>query len=71
LKSVETEINQFDGMVDMRLLNGISEVELSHSLRNTDDGQQSSWSNVCVAQIFISVSLELSFLYISSNDVVV
>lgn len=46
-------------------------MELGHGLRDSDDGQKGSWSDVGVAQVFIAVSLELSLLNVSGNDVVV
>lgn len=71
LQGVEAEVDQLDGLVHIALLNEVSEVELGHSLRDTDDGQESSWSDVGVAQIIVAVSLELSLLNVSGDDVVV
>ena len=70
LQGGETEIDQLDSLVNILLLNEVSELELSHSLRDSDDSQQGSWGDVGVAQVLISISLELSLLNISRNDVV-
>jgi hypothetical protein len=47
-----------------------SKVEFSHSLRNSNDSQQGSGCDIGVAQIFISVSLELSFFDILGHNIV-
>lgn len=39
LKGGETKVNQFDCLVNVLLLNKVSELELSHRLRNSDDGK--------------------------------
>jgi hypothetical protein len=38
LKSVKTEVNQLNGLVDILLLDEVSELELGHGLRDSDDG---------------------------------
>jgi hypothetical protein len=38
LKSVETKVNQLNGLVDILLLDKVSKLELSHGLRDSDDG---------------------------------
>jgi len=71
LQGCETEIDELDGRINILLLNQVSKLELGHGLRNSDDSQQSSWGDVGVTQIFVSISLELSLLNVSGNDVVV
>lgn len=70
LQSVHAEVHQVDSCVNIILADGVSEMELGLSLRDTDDGQQCSWSDVHVARFFFAFSLELSLFDVSGNDVV-
>jgi len=67
----EAEVHEFDCAVNVLLVHNVSEVELCHSLANSDNGKQRSWCDVGVAHFFFAFSLELSFLNVSSDDVVV
>ena len=67
----EAEVHELDCAVDVLLDHDLSEVELRHSLANSDNGKQRSRCDVGVAHFVFAFSLELSFLNVSSDDVVV
>ena len=67
----EAEVHELDCAVNVLLVYIVSEVELRQSLANSDDGKQSSGCDVGVAHLGSAFSLELSFLNVSSDDVVV
>lgn len=67
----EAEVHELDCAVNVLLVYNISEVELRHSLANSDNGKQRSRCDVGVAHFVFAFFLELSFLNVSSDDVVV
>ena len=71
VQTSDTVVHQFESLVDVILDYFVSEVELGHGLRNSDDGEESSWSDVHVADFLGAFSLELSLLDILGDDVVV
>lgn len=71
LQCSEAEVHELDCLVNVLLDHYVSEVELCHSLANSDDGKQRSWCDVGVAHFLFAFFLELSFLNVSSYDVVV
>jgi len=46
LQSSEAEIHEFDCLINIQLLDSVSEIKFRHGLRDSDDGQKSSWSDV-------------------------
>jgi hypothetical protein len=66
----DPNVHQVDSCVNILLANGIPEMEFGLSLRNTDDCEQCSWSDVHVARFLFAFSLELSLFDVSGNDVV-
>lgn len=68
-EGLETVVHQFDRHIYVGLSNFISEVELGHGLRDSDDSEQGTRSNVHVAYFFLAFSLELSLLDVSCHDI--
>ena len=71
LQGLEAEVHQLDCMVHVGLRHSVSEMELGHSLRNSNDCQQSPRRNVHVTDLFLAFSLELSLFDVAGHDVLV
>lgn len=66
---LEAIVHQFDGLVNILLRYVVSEMELGHALRDSDDGEQRSRGDVHVADLLLALSLELSLFDIACDDV--
>lgn len=68
---LETVVHQFDGLVHVSLRHEVTEMEFGHGLRNSDDGEEGSRSDVHVADLRFAFPLEFSFLDVAGHDVLV
>lgn len=71
LQSLETEVHKFYGLVYVRLCNSVSELELGHWLRDSNDGKQRSRSYIHVTHLLLAFSLEFSLFNISCHNILV
>ena len=71
VQASDTVVHQFESLIHIVLDNLVSEVEFGHRLGNSDDGKERSWGDVHITDKFRALSLELSFLNIFSNNIVV
>ena len=67
----ETVVHELDGVVDVALLHLVAEVELRHGLRDSNDAEQCSRSDVHVADFLLALSLQLTLLDVASHNVLV
>ena len=67
----QTEVHKLNSMVDIALLHLITEVELGHGLRNSNDAKQRSRRDVHVADFLLAFSLQLALFDVAGDDVLV